>query len=419
MGRRCIKTSPRLGQAVVLLAEIFRPPLGLQSVLRDRRLSDKMTSTDQMGFHRPHKKLARIWHDKLVGRSRLVFVMFIPVVSLYSFTRALHIPSLHLVAVTLPYILAIAIAAALPKRLPAASSRYAAAILSFMVASDARYALHASRHEEPYTKLYWVRVLVPASFALAVACLVVDLLLTEGRRWWAGIRCVLTVCCSFRLGAILVLHRLGVRGQGFPPGRLSLATALWYNIFCLFIAIVVLSPSARYKLSEFVGLSRVVVNLEDVSHLSELQELRGRPWSADSEDASSVGANSRIRGHRRSQLKQLAPKVCVGLQADGRGGDAGGSVVSFSSGSSRSNRSGRSGSNRGHRTGRSAWGAVNANPASGGVSSLAIVPEGGIRKLRNARRRAAPRLTMYPEDFKAYFEKLKQEGQEAEAQGRN
>ena len=176
--------------------------------------------------------------------------MFIPVVSLYSFTRALHIPSLHLVAVTLPYILAIAIAAALPKRLPAASSRYAAALLSFMVASDARYALDASRHEEPDTNIYWVRVLVPASFALAVACLVVDLLLTEGRRWWAGIRFVLTVCCSFRLSAILVLHRLGVRGHGFPPGRLSLATALWYNIFCLFIAIVILSPSARYKLSE-------------------------------------------------------------------------------------------------------------------------------------------------------------------------
>ena len=138
--------------------------------------------------------------------------------------------------------------------------------MGVMSAADGHFAWKESQADYP-PRVRLIRTLVPGSFALANMLLSLDLLRSSARRWWKGLRLVLTVCCSIRLVASVLLRELGVAPGTFPPGNLPFATAMWYNFACIVLSTVGFSQPCRHYLSELTGGSRVVVLLADVGRL--------------------------------------------------------------------------------------------------------------------------------------------------------
>lgn len=163
----------------------------------------------------------------------------------------------HFIAVTLPYIIGLCVAAWLPQGIPPTMAHVAAILMGVMAATDGNFAFREWRTDyPPYERV--LRTLVPGSFAVANMLLALDLLLTRARRWWNGLQLVLTVCCTIRLVAAVMLRVLGATPNSYPPGNLAFTASVWYNLLCIALATVGFSPPCRQYLSELTGGSRVV-----------------------------------------------------------------------------------------------------------------------------------------------------------------
>jgi hypothetical protein len=328
--------------------------------------------------------------DKLHWRARSIVFAFIPVIASYVYVRgdgssqSASMSRVHILACTAPILLVIIIAAALPDGLPKGSIKYLNPLLVFMLYSDCKYTLDAWRSTEFSRPVKLVRSAVPATFAIAVALLMFEMWRTQGRRWWSSIRLLLGVCCGDRVAAALVLRFLveDAPSDVYPPGRLEFRMAVVYNIACVLIASFVLAPRCRRRLSDWSGLSTVILTLAELPSKQRKVRFRADGWGGAAMSAASSNQSCSGSGSSRSS----------------RSGSrrSNGSCSSHSRMSSRSRGLGRSHGSHSRSSGAEPpWPTQPTHVQESGLS--------GIRKRppQHASRKRLPRVTMYPEDFEA------------------
>ena len=234
----------------------------------------------------------------LSRRSRRMSHAFVPLVLLHCVAQsspwASHVPSpLKVISPVLAYAFAMLVAAALPKRMPAEGVRRSVVFLVLMMAADlsgAHVAWSDGDHLQQAERLVLAAAL--ACKASVVGLFIIDLVLTDGRRFWASLRLVLAACSGIWIAATLFLHyhrhrhrhyhhhqqqqeeeeeeqeeELAAAGERLYPPGLSFARALWYHLGCLLLATVGLSAPGRRRLSQWARLWRIAVPLADVAEL--------------------------------------------------------------------------------------------------------------------------------------------------------
>lgn len=336
------------------------------------------------------RSLAVMVQRKLIVRTKYLSVLVLPMLAVYILARTSALAeSYHTIAVSVPYILGVCFAAWLPRGMPPSTAPLVTLVMAIFAAVDGNVA--AQQWQTDYTpRVRLLRTLIPGCFSLGNMLLALDVLLYRARRWWLGLRLVLTVCCTIRLGAVVMLRELGAPPNSFPPGSMSFTSSVWYNLVAIALATVGFSPSARQYLSELTGASSVVLLLSDVS---ELPAGEGKPWGLC--EAAEVPAPRATR----------APSHASGNAPRSDGGS------SRSGNRSRiSSRSGRSGGSGRSRRGmlllsRPAWprgaGGTPAGLMGAQATSLSILGAQQQRPLIHKRRWQRRQITMYPEDFAA------------------
>ena len=242
--------------------------------------------------------MARSMQATLSRRSRRMSHAFVPLVLLHCVAQsspwASHVPSpLKVISPVLAYAFAMLVAAALPKRMPAEGVRRSVVFLVLMMAADlsgAHVAWSDGDHLQQAERLVLAAAL--ACKASVVGLFIIDLVLTDGRRFWASLRLVLAACSGIWIAATLLLHyhrhrhrhyhhhhqpqqqeeeeqeeELAAAGERLYPPGLSFARALWYHLGCLLLATVGLSAPGRRRLSQWARLWRIAVPLADVAEL--------------------------------------------------------------------------------------------------------------------------------------------------------
>ena len=202
--------------------------------------------------------LSSIVQRRMIIRTKYLALGWIPMTCLYMVIRTS--PSgepYHFIAVTLPYIVGLCVAAWLPQGIPPTMAHVAAMVMGIMAATDGNFAFREWRADYPPHERV-LRTLVPGSFAVANMLLALDLLLTRARRWWNGLQLVLTTCCTIRLVAAVMLRELGATPNSYPPGNLAFTVSMWYSVMCIAVATVGFSLPCRQYLSDLTGGSRVV-----------------------------------------------------------------------------------------------------------------------------------------------------------------
>ena len=334
-------------------------------------------------------------------------------------SQLVHKSTLHVAAVTAPYVLALFIAAAMPEGIPPRASRYVAGLLSTMVASDSKYALDAWRQEEYPVEVRLLRTFVPVTWAVGVTAFICDLLHRRADRFWAGLQLVLVVCSMLRLAAVLALRSLEVAAEPgsfprvlYPPGRMAFTTALWWNLGCVAFTTVGLLPACRRLLSRVSGLSCVTLTL---SELSELPPTESGHWSPRIEgfptpiSRGSSASNLTLDSAGRPRQRQVRFGATGGRSAASMGSGASErSRVSVRSNRSLlsicSNQSGRSIRSNSRRKAMVERADRSAEAVLGEEGSRAPVMRIYPRHIRIQKRGRRQRLlTMYPQDFEAFF----------------
>ena len=337
-----------------------------------------------------HKKV----EAKLCTRSRWLALIIGPVILLYMIARWTEISYMHTVAVSLPYLVAIPIAAGLPHGLPAGFAQYAACFLTMMASADAKFAIDAWNRTDETREVRMMRALVPTSFACGLVWLSLDVLRWRGARWWPGFRLALTVCCNIRLTVVLLLRfALDAPPDSFPPGRLPFGFALCFNLITAPFAAVVLSPACRRFLSERTGLATVVLTLAELPGGGR----RGLPeLPAELPAGARASASARAGLQLASTPRQMQVRFHAGepsvISAATRASSGRASIYSKASRASRGSSQGSHGSR--------------VDPLHGGLGSdihkRTRVPPPLALPGRQRPRVRQRRITMYPEDFAAY-----------------
>ena len=288
----------------------------------------------------------------------------------------------HLMAVSLPYVIILVIAAGLPEGLPPSSTPCCFAIALMLAIAEVKGVRDALTEVEYVWEVRLTRAFVGGSYVVGFLILAYEIWVRRCSTWWRTVRTLLTVCGTIRLAATILLRALGAGEDNYPPGRLTYHTSLQYNLACILFSSVVISIRGRLLLAELMGSSRVVLTLNEVP---ELPAAGSEAWRISRSAVSRSSRSDRLSAFGNAGSSQRRRVHFHLLDAYSvRSADSGRSSSSRSSRSSRSHRSNCSGH----------LGRVSGTKRN--VAAPVLPPHASIRKRLHWR---AGRLTMYPEDF--------------------
>ena len=215
----------------------------------------------------------------MLARVRLAAIVFVPIIGTVFVLREERnvSASLQLFGGALPMIFIICLAATVPHGLPPASARYAAGIYVVLTVLFFPKVIAICRSVDP-TLDEAVRATVDCTWMVGNAWLA--WYIWHQRQvtasFWIGLRINLCVGNCVRLAAVLLLRVLmhGPDETVFPPGHLDFASAIHFNLGCLALAAVGLSPPCRHRLSNWTRAGQL-----------DLAAIPGGLQSAAEEDA--------------------------------------------------------------------------------------------------------------------------------------
>ena len=116
-----------------------------------------------------------------------------------------------------------------------------------------------------------LRALVPSAFAILTGFIGAYIYWRGVGRFWTALRVTLFLGNSFRLTTVMLLWILEAEPNTFPPGKMSIESAVIYHLMFLATVGAFLAPACRRYISKVTNGQRVVLSLVEVGKIEAVK----------------------------------------------------------------------------------------------------------------------------------------------------